>query len=249
LKKDNVKYIVAPYEADAQLAHLMKSGKVTAVITEDSDMIVFGCKKIIFKLDKHGNGIEINLDRLSSVSEVNLKGWTTSDIRQMCILSGCDYLPSMPGMGLKTAHKLLQQYKTAEKVIQYIRFQGMKVVPADYHLDFSRAELTFLYHRVYDMDTGEMVHLNPVPDNLDATDMSFLGEKLDKVTATKIAQGTLHPCTRKPIVDIYAQPGHDNKENLPVRRLTYLSPCLFISILSFLIRYFIVAWITNALPK
>jgi hypothetical protein len=99
------------------------------------------------------------------------------------------------------------------------------------------------------MDTGEMVHLNPVPDSLDATDMSFLGEKLDKATATKIAQGTLHPCTRKPIVDIYAQPGHDNKENLPVRRLTYLSPCLFISILSFLIRYFIVAWITNALPK
>jgi exonuclease-1 len=208
---------VAPYEADAQLAYLMKSGKITAVITEDSDLIVFGCKTIIFKLDKFGEGIEISLDRLSSVSDINLKGWTTSDIRQMCILSGCDYLPSLSGMGLKTAHKLLQKYKTADKVIQFIRFEGKIPVPADYELDFNRAEFTFLYQRVYDMDTGEIVYLTPLPESLDTNDMSFLGEKLDKDTATKVAQGILHPCTRKPIIDIQHNSRYDNKENIPVR--------------------------------
>lgn len=212
-----MKYVVAPYEADGQLAYLMKSGKVTAVITEDSDMIVFGCKTIIFKLDKYGEGVEVNLDRLSSVSDINLKGWTMSDIRQMCILSGCDYLPSLPGMGLKTAHKLLQKYKTADKVIQFIRFEGKIPVPADYELDFNRAEFTFLYQRVYDMDSGEMIHLTPLPENLDTNDMSFLGEKLDKETASKVAQGILHPCTRKPIVDIQSNSRYDNKENIPVR--------------------------------
>jgi len=215
LKKENVKYIVAPYEADAQLAYLMKSGKVTAVITEDSDMIVFECKTIIFKLDKYGEGIEIKLDRLSSVNDINLKGWSTGDIRQMCILSGCDYLPSLPGMGLKTAHRLLQKYKTADKVLQFLRFEGKTIVPADYELDFNRAEFTFLYQRVYDIDSGEMIHLNPVPANLDTTDMSFLGEKLDKETATKIALGILHPCTKLPIKDIALDSGHDNKENIP----------------------------------
>lgn len=34
----------------------------------------------------------------------------------MAILSGCDYLESVPGMGLKTAFKLMRKYKTADKV-------------------------------------------------------------------------------------------------------------------------------------
>lgn len=38
--------IVAPYEADAQLAYLTKSGLAHAVITEDSDLLAFGCKKV-----------------------------------------------------------------------------------------------------------------------------------------------------------------------------------------------------------
>lgn len=38
--------IVAPYEADAQLAYLNKTGMVQAVITEDSDLLAFGCKKV-----------------------------------------------------------------------------------------------------------------------------------------------------------------------------------------------------------
>lgn len=38
--------IVAPYEADAQLAYLNKAGLVQAIITEDSDLLAFGCKKV-----------------------------------------------------------------------------------------------------------------------------------------------------------------------------------------------------------
>ncbi|CAM0140562.1 unnamed protein product [Umbelopsis sp. WA50703] len=215
LKKENIKYIVAPYEADAQLAYLIKSGKVSAVITEDSDLIVFGCKKIIFKLDKYGHGIEINLDKLSAVREINLKGWNQSDIRKMCILSGCDYLQSLSGMGLKTAHKLLQQHKTIDKVLQFIRIEGKMKVPTDYELDFQRAEFTFLYQRVYDMDSRTMVHLTALPKELDAKEMVFLGEKLDSEVVTEIAQGIVHPCTRKAIKDISSGSISDNKENMP----------------------------------
>lgn len=38
--------VVAPYEADAQLAFLNKSDIAQAVITEDSDLLAFGCKKV-----------------------------------------------------------------------------------------------------------------------------------------------------------------------------------------------------------
>lgn len=42
--------VVAPYEADAQLAYLTKSGLAQAVITEDSDLLAFGCKTVPKKM-------------------------------------------------------------------------------------------------------------------------------------------------------------------------------------------------------
>ena len=47
---------MAPYEADAQLAFLYKSGQVDVVFTEDSDLLTFGVKKCFFKMDNMGNG-------------------------------------------------------------------------------------------------------------------------------------------------------------------------------------------------
>ena len=38
--------IVAPYEADAQLAYLNKAGIAQIIITEDSDLLLFGCEKV-----------------------------------------------------------------------------------------------------------------------------------------------------------------------------------------------------------
>lgn len=46
LKQDGVECIVAPYEADAQLAFLSQTGYVHAVISEDSDLLPFGCKRV-----------------------------------------------------------------------------------------------------------------------------------------------------------------------------------------------------------
>ena len=46
-RAQGVDCLVAPYEADAQLAYLSKAGIVQAVITEDSDLLAFGCKKVL----------------------------------------------------------------------------------------------------------------------------------------------------------------------------------------------------------
>lgn len=48
LKQENVSYIVAPYEADAQMTFLAVSQQVDAIITEDSDMIPFGCPRVSY---------------------------------------------------------------------------------------------------------------------------------------------------------------------------------------------------------
>jgi exonuclease-1 len=49
-RERNIDCIVAPYEADAQLAFLNMCGIANLVLTEDSDLTLFGCDKILFKL-------------------------------------------------------------------------------------------------------------------------------------------------------------------------------------------------------
>ena len=39
---------MAPYEADAQMTFLAVSQQVDAVITEDSDLIPFGCPRVSY---------------------------------------------------------------------------------------------------------------------------------------------------------------------------------------------------------
>jgi hypothetical protein len=45
LKAQGVQFIVAPYEADAQMAYLARRNDVQLVITEDSDLLAYGCPR------------------------------------------------------------------------------------------------------------------------------------------------------------------------------------------------------------
>lgn len=46
LEVSQIDFVVAPYEADAQLAYLEMHGIVDGIVTEDSDLLVFGCKRV-----------------------------------------------------------------------------------------------------------------------------------------------------------------------------------------------------------
>lgn len=40
-----------------------------------------------------------------------MRGMTEDDLMTLCALSGCDYLPSVPGVGLKKAHRLVSRHR------------------------------------------------------------------------------------------------------------------------------------------
>lgn len=75
------------------------------------------------------------------------------------MLSGCDYLPSIAGVGLKTAYHLLRKYKAVEKAVKMIQLEGKKTVPKDYLTSFRLAEKVFLHQRVYDPCQKKLVYL------------------------------------------------------------------------------------------
>jgi exonuclease 1 len=178
LRAEDVPYVVAPYEADAQLAYLERLGIVDGIITEDSDLLVFGCKNVYFKLnDIEGTVFAISRDDFGKVTYCSLRGWTDAQFRAMAILSGCDYLPSIPGVGLKTAWTLLRKYRTPENVIRALRLEGKKTVPHGYLESFMVTEKVFQYQRVYDPLEEKLANLAPIlpGETLSPAHEAFIG--------------------------------------------------------------------------
>ncbi|XP_064489644.1 exonuclease 1-like isoform X2 [Ornithodoros turicata] len=205
-----IDYIVAPYEADAQLAYLVKAGIADIVITEDSDLILFGCDKIIFKMDQGGNGVLVEASNLGKCLGNSAEKFTHEKFRQMCILSGCDYLSSLPGIGLAKALKFFRLITnpdlraTLPKLPVYLKMPQLNVTE-EYIEGFLRAENTFLYQLVFCPARNKLVPLNPYPPGTDAQQFTYAGKELSDEQAFQVAVGNINVNTHATI-DFYSPP-------------------------------------------
>ncbi|KAF4627303.1 hypothetical protein G7Y89_g10851 [Cudoniella acicularis] len=218
LKENGVQYIVAPYEADAQMVYLERKGIIQGILSEDSDLLVFGAKCLLTKLDQYGNCIEINKADFCACKEITLTGWSDKEFRQMAILSGCDYLASITNMGLKTAYRMVRKHKTVEKVLRMLQFDGKFHVPKGYLEAFYQAELTFLHQWVYCPKARALVFHTEPENPIDEGKMPFIGAYVEPEIAQGVARGDLNPMTKQPII---LQAGV--KKNKMVRSVTPLS--------------------------
>ena len=199
LKRAHVQYVVAPYEADSQLVYLERKGIIQGILSEDSDLLVFGARNLITKLDQYGECILIRRDDFTACREVSLVGWSDADFRRMAILSGCDYLPNISKMGLKTAYRLIRKHKTVEKVIRAIQFDGQFKVPPTYLDDFVRAENTFLYQWVFCPEANQLVNFSVPSADIDVSQLAYIGAHIDPEVSRGVAKGDLHPTSKQPI--------------------------------------------------
>jgi len=199
LKAAGIPYVVAPYEADSQLAYLEQQGLIHGVLSEDSDLLVFGVRCLLTKLDQYGECVMIRRDDFTACREVSLVGWKLDDFRLMAMLSGCDYLPGIEKMGLKTAYRLVRKHKTVDRVIRAVQFDGKMKVPADYLESFTKAERTFLYQWVFCPEAKCLVNLTKAPLGLDVTSMPYIGKSVDPGVAAGVAAGDLDPNTKLPM--------------------------------------------------
>ncbi|KAG9231036.1 hypothetical protein BJ875DRAFT_133751 [Amylocarpus encephaloides] len=200
LKTVGVQYIVAPYEADAQMVYLERKGVIQGILSEDSDLLVFGAKCLLTKLDQYGNCVEINKADFCACKEVTLTGWSDKEFRQMAILSGCDYLSNINNMGLKTAYRMVRKHKNIEKVLRMLQFDGKFHVPKGYLEDFYQAEFTFLHQRVFcPKAQGLVFHTDP-EHHVDAEKMQFIGAYVPPEIAQGVAKGELNPMSKQPMI-------------------------------------------------
>jgi len=181
LVANRIEYIISPYEADAQLYYLQSIGYIDYILTEDSDLIVYGADKILYKYDgEHAH--EYRTENRHKCMDA----FFSDNLMTICILSGCDYLSSIRGVGISTAYKKLKECGDVLKFVESMILSN-KDVPADYLREFMRAKRTFLHHIVYDPVDRQRVYLQQ-PDKhyeylgtLDAVDVvhqSHLGTEV-----------------------------------------------------------------------
>ena len=220
LQEAKVEYVVAPYEADAQLAYLDKMNIIDGVVTEDSDLLVFGCKKVLYKLNEFGECREIKRSNMGDNNGLRFDGWNDDMFRYMAILSGCDYLASLPGMGLKTAHRLVRRYRTLDKLFKGLTLEYGMRVPADYEQNFHRADRTFVHQMVFCPLKKQMVNLVEPLVELDEVTTKMVGIKLDDDIARAVADGSIDPITKQLIVLPEARPGLKHANTAPAGNMT-----------------------------
>ena len=209
IKPLGVEVIVAPYEADAQLGYLSTAGLIDAVISEDSDLLVYGCRRVLYKVDfKTERGREIRLDRVSECGPFSRLSDETFLLA--AVLAGCDYAPSLASIGITTALKLaakaesiLKSGKNAgidsdwfvERLLMLIRLSGVDLISEDFGATVQRAIRTFRHQTVFCPLTRRLVPLSPLPGE-GLSDCSFLGDIYSQETACQVAGCAVDPETK-----------------------------------------------------
>lgn len=222
LKQHNIDYVVAPYEADSQMVWLEMQDIVQGIIAEDSDLLVFGAKRLLTKFDSNsGSVIEIHRDRFPDCKELQLACLNQAQLRSMAILSGCDYSDGIPNVGLTKANKLARRFTSLTRVLRAVRLDGSYKVPYDFDTIAKRADLTFQHQRVYDIYTKELKMLNePGYEITEPEFESFIGTLIDNELAVKVANGDMNPMTKE-LIDksTFIKPGYQLvRRVVPIKR-------------------------------
>ncbi|KAG2337079.1 PIN domain-like protein [Suillus weaverae] len=98
-------------EAKADLAILSKVGKIHAVLTEDSDVLLFGAKKVLRVMDNNDGMFKVDIYHAQALSKDPHVPLTTSRLLLWAMLRGGDY-----NMGGLTGDLLMQVVMSATPV-------------------------------------------------------------------------------------------------------------------------------------
>lgn len=134
--------------------------------------------------------------------------FTFNKFLYMCILSGCDYVDSLHGIGLAKACKFVLKTEDDDirralaKIPAYLNMRHLTITE-DYKDNFLKAAATFRHMFVYDPLQRQMRRLSTTQIN--ETDFPYCcnaGVKdLDDETAFQLALGNLDPFTLKKMDD------------------------------------------------
>ena len=139
----NVPYDQAEGEAEKTCSTMCVHNQVEAVLSEDTDIMVYETPKFLSKIDTKTNTcVEVDYPKLLEELE-----FTSSQFRDFCIMCGNDYNSNIPKVGPVNAYKLIKQYGSIDEiqkqtkynitVLNHIKSRELFTVPPSFELKVS----------------------------------------------------------------------------------------------------------------
>ncbi|XP_051990882.1 probable flap endonuclease 1 homolog [Xyrauchen texanus] len=150
--------IMAPGEAEALCAHLVKSGTVNAVASEDMDTLAFGGTVLLRQLNAKRDSEVTEYSLLKLLEALQL---THKEFVDLCILLGCDYCDKIGGLGPSRALKLIKEHHTIEGVMEHV---NRKTHPIPINWEYKAARK--LFFETPQIDTPVLVWNEPDEEGL-----------------------------------------------------------------------------------
>eukprot|EP01083_Nonionella_stella_P064532 168275_1 len=143
-----VPWYAAPGEAEAQASRMCAQGVVFGTGTEDMDALTFGTTRLLRHLTESEARkkpvLEFNLDSVLKGMDVSMDQFI-----DICILCGCDYCPSIRGIGPKRAYEFITKWGNIEGLLENIKEQKKYVVPDNWQ--YKKARELFKHPDVTDV--------------------------------------------------------------------------------------------------
>ena len=115
LKLFGLPYITAPMEAEAQCAELVNLGIVDGIVTDDSDVFLFGGTRVYKNMFNQAKFVECYLSS-DLEKEYSLD---RQKLIRIAHLLGSDYTEGLPNVGPVTALEILSEFETLEQFSEW----------------------------------------------------------------------------------------------------------------------------------
>lgn len=121
LKGIGIPCLNAVGEGEQLCAALCIEGKVAAVLSKDTDNLVYGCPLVINKFNYNGTMQCVRFDQA-----LNGLKLTQRQFVDLCIMSGCDYNTNMPGYAAIKSYNLIQKYGDIDNLPNTFNIECLK---------------------------------------------------------------------------------------------------------------------------
>lgn len=200
LKFKGFKYVVAPYEADSQLAYMLRQGEIDYISSEDSDFLAMNCFKLIRGIRKEGKCLVFN-EEINGSKKKEVTFWDKflslpRERRTMlCVMTGCDYIENLRGVGFITLIDIFYRFKDEkekhfeEELIRILSARRGNAEVVEHIKEVKKICCSFTNQVVYNTKQKQVVHANPLDKKLGDME-EFVGSLFED--AERFAKGDLH---------------------------------------------------------
>ncbi|CAG8511895.1 1844_t:CDS:2, partial [Dentiscutata heterogama] len=138
LKLFGIPYVIAPMEAEAQCAELLQLKLVDGIITDDSDVFLFGGTEVYKNMFNQQKYVECYFAK-DFEQELKLN---REKLIRLAIILGSDYTEGLPGIGIVGAMELLNEFPGDDGLEQFkswwLSVQSGKYTPDKDESDFRK---------------------------------------------------------------------------------------------------------------